>query len=63
MALALTAMCLTVFDRPVGTVVTELGSQAEETAFLGNAHLEAMALYALTLDEHRAGTLRVAGGA
>jgi hypothetical protein len=60
MALALAAISLTVFGRPVDTVLEPLVEQGRQTAYLGNAHLEAMALYAMTLDEHHAGAFRVA---
>jgi hypothetical protein len=59
MALALSAICLTVFGQPAEPILAELGRQAGQTAFLGNAHLEAMALYALTLDDHQARGFRV----
>jgi hypothetical protein len=54
MALGLAAICLYVFNRPVDAVLAALVEQDTRTKFLGNAHLAAMALYALTIREHRA---------
>lgn len=59
MALSLAAIALSAFGRPVRGVLTALGRQYEATGFLGNAHLTAMALYALALPSHRARAFRV----
>lgn len=59
MALGLAAIGLQVFDRPTTAVLETLAAQGGKTAFLGNAHLEAVALYALTLPEHGGRTFRL----
>jgi hypothetical protein len=63
MALSLAAVCLAVYRMPARSVVAALGAQAEATGFLDNAHLIAMAQYALTIDDHDAAAFRVARGA
>ena len=60
MALSLSAIALTVFGRPVRPLLDGLASMYGVTGYLENAHLMAMALYALTLDDHAARHLRVA---
>ena len=60
MALSLAAMALHVYGRPEDAVLRELAAQQERSRALGNAHLQAMALYALTLSAHQATALRVA---
>lgn len=52
MALALVAICLDVYGRPVGDVHDALVNQFERTAFLGSHHVTAMALYALSASNH-----------
>jgi hypothetical protein len=59
MALGLTAICLQVFKRPVADVLVALAAQGARTNFLDNAHLTALALYALTLPQHGAAEFRV----
>jgi len=54
MALGLAAVCLHVFNRPVDAVLAALAEQDAKTKFLDNAHLAAIALYALTTREHGA---------
>lgn len=63
MALSLAAICLSVFRLPVAGVLGTLASQEAETDFLGNAHLMAMAHYALTIEAHDAAAFRVPRGA
>jgi hypothetical protein len=63
LALGLAAICLRVFDRSVEPIQRALGEQGDRTGFLANAHLEAVALYALTLAEHGASAFRVGGPA
>jgi hypothetical protein len=60
MALSLAAMALYVYGRSADAVLTQLDAQTVRTRTLGNAHLLAMALYALTLPTHRAAALKVA---
>jgi hypothetical protein len=52
MALGLAAIGLQMFERSTTAVLEALVAQGGKTAFLGNAHLEAVALYAMTLPEH-----------
>jgi hypothetical protein len=59
MALSLAAICLHVFDRPEGDVLSVLKGQDARTAFLGNLHLTAMAAYALALPRHQARAFRL----
>jgi hypothetical protein len=54
MALALAAICLQVYGRPTADVLRALEAQDARTRFLDNAHLLAMATYALALPAHRA---------
>ena len=61
LALALTALCCRIFDAPARDVETRLREIAGRTAFLGNLHVRAMALYALTAASHGAKALRVQG--
>lgn len=63
MALSLTAIALHVYTRPTTAVLAALADQHARTGFLDNAHLTAMALYALTLDRHDAAAFRVAPAA
>jgi hypothetical protein len=59
MALSLAAICLHVFGRATSEIRARLIAQHAVTAFLGNRHLAALALYALTLPEHDARTVRL----
>jgi hypothetical protein len=59
MALALAAIALHVFGRPADAALSALVQEDRATAFLNNAHLTAMALYALTIPEHGAQSLRI----
>jgi hypothetical protein len=59
MALGLTAICLQVFKKPVADVLTALSEHGARTDYLGNAHLRALALYALTVREHGAEEFRL----
>jgi hypothetical protein len=59
MALALSAVCLHVFKRPVDRVLALIAAQDANTKFLGNAHLVAMALYAITIPQHGAALFRL----
>jgi len=62
MALSLAALALFVFARPVGQLLDALIAQHSATGFLDNAHLVAMALYALTVEAHGARAFRVGNG-
>ena len=59
MALSLAAVALSVYDRPAAKVIDALRFQEERTASLDNAHLMAMALYALTSPAHKARAFRM----
>jgi hypothetical protein len=59
LALALTALCCRIYDAPARDVEARLGELAGRTGFLGNLHVVAMALYALSADSHGAKALRV----
>lgn len=59
MALSLVAITLHVLGRTPGAALTALRDVGEVSGFLDNAHLMAMALYALTLDQHRASAFTV----
>lgn len=59
MALALAAVCLTVYGQPAEKPVVTLAAAEGATGFLDNPHLVSMALLALTLDAHRANAFRV----
>jgi hypothetical protein len=59
MALSLAAICLAVFGRSADTLLMELAASDERTGSLGNVHLEAMALYALTLGQHDVAAFRL----
>jgi len=59
MALSLAAICLHVYGRPVSEVLTRLQQQQIRTRALGNAHLLAMATYALALPVHGAAAMRI----
>lgn len=61
LALALTALCCRIYDAPARDVEARLREVAGRTAFLGNLHVVAVALYALTADSHGAKALRVQG--
>jgi hypothetical protein len=61
MALALTAMCARVYGEPAKDVEARLRELAASTAFLGNLHVTAMALYALSADSHGLKPFRVSG--
>lgn len=54
MALSLVATALHVFGKPVAPIQSALREASAATGFLDNAHLMAMALYAMTLDRHKA---------
>jgi hypothetical protein len=54
MALSLVAITLHLFGKPVAPVQAALREVSVATGFLDNAHLMAMALYAMTLDGHKA---------
>jgi len=58
MALSLGATALAVLDQPAEKPIAALGDVGSRTGFLGNAHLMAMALFALTLGEHGARACR-----
>ena len=59
MALSLTAIALSVYDRPIEKVLAALDEQETKTGSLGNAHLMAMTLYALTIPAHKAKAFRI----
>jgi hypothetical protein len=59
MALALTALALTIHGRPAAAALADLAALGDETAYLDNAHLIAMALYALTIPDHDARAFRI----
>ena len=59
MALALTAMCARIYEDPAKDVEARLRDLASTTAFLGNLHVTAMALYALSADTHGLKAFRV----
>jgi hypothetical protein len=59
MALGLTSIALRVFELPDGDVQNRLLAQWDRTAFLGNAHLTAVALYALEAEAHEREAFRV----
>lgn len=59
MALSLAAIALSVYDRPTDTVLAALDAQESKTGSLGNAHLMAMTLYALTIPAHQARAFRI----
>ena len=62
LALSLAAICLHVFGRPTAAVLDAIRVQHARSAFLENAHLSAMALYALTLPSHQARAFAVPRG-
>ena len=59
MALSLATVCLQIFGEPTDAVRDLLVRQEAETKFLGNAHLTAMALFALTVPRHGAQAFRI----
>jgi hypothetical protein len=59
MALSLAAICLHVYGRPAQEVLARLRDQQTRTRALANAHLLAMATYALALPAHNAAAMRV----
>jgi hypothetical protein len=59
MALALTSMCARLYGEPANDVEARLRELASTTAFLGNLHVTAMALYALSADSHGLKAFRV----
>jgi hypothetical protein len=59
MALSLALIALRAYDAPADALAANLAAQWERTAFLGNRHLTAMALYALTSGLDRGGAFRV----
>jgi hypothetical protein len=59
MALALAAVALAVYGRPVEPVLARLHALQEQTRTLGNVHAVALAAYALSLPAHRAAALTV----
>ena len=52
MALSLTSICLRVYGVPAPDVEERLGALSERHAFFNNLHISAMALYALTGQDH-----------
>ena len=59
MALALTLICFRLYGLPVADLEQRLLEQWDHTAFLGNFHVIAMALYSLTAGQHAASAFRV----
>ena len=59
MALSLAAVCLHVYGQPIAEVLKALQAQQARAHALGNAHLIAMAAYALTLSTHQGVAMRV----
>jgi hypothetical protein len=59
MALSLSTLCLQVIGEPADVPYAQLLRQARNTYEFGNAHLTAMALYALTAAEHGATAFRL----
>jgi hypothetical protein len=59
MALSLAAIGLRLYDGANDAALQGLVEQEPRTRFLGNHHLTAMALYAMTLNEHRASAFAV----
>jgi hypothetical protein len=59
LALALAAMCARIYGEPMPDVETRLRRLAATTAFLGNLHVTAMALYALLAETHGLKAFRV----
>jgi hypothetical protein len=59
MALSLAAIALRVYGRPIDALLEALVRQDARTAFLDNAVLTGMALYALTLGDHDGRAFRV----
>jgi hypothetical protein len=59
MALSLAAISLRVYDGANDAALQGLVEQEQRTRFLGNHHLTAMALYAMTVQEHRASAFTV----
>jgi hypothetical protein len=59
MALALAAICLQVYERPATDVVERLAEVVSRTEQLGNLHTLALAVVALTADQHRCEAFRV----
>ncbi len=58
-ALALTAVCLRIYDRPAQDVEERLAADADRAQRIGNLQGLAMMLYALTSDKHGVRALRV----
>jgi hypothetical protein len=59
MALALTSICLRVYGLPAVDVDERLLALSEHHGFFGNLHVAAMALYALSGEEHEARAFRL----
>jgi hypothetical protein len=59
MALSLAHIALVVYDAAPDSMSEHLLAQWDRTAFLGNRHLTAMALYALTAGSQRGGAFRL----
>jgi hypothetical protein len=59
MALALTALCLRIYDRPADDVEARLADDADRAERTGNLQALAMMLYALSVPTHAARALRV----
>ena len=59
MALSLAAIALSIFDRSDGAVREALAEQDARTGLLDSVHLAALALFAATLDQHRARAMRL----
>ena len=58
-ALGLTGLCLRIYGRPTAAVEQLLHESFTGTAFLGNAAVQGLALYALTANEHDAAAFRI----
>src|SRR5207248_465505 len=59
MALSLTTIAFALLDADTNELETALGEQWDRTAFLGNMHLTAMALYGLTQKDHGTSAFRI----
>lgn len=59
MALGLTELCLRIYGRPSTDVERRLLNLYEDTAFMGNAAIQGLVLYALTANEHDATAFRI----
>jgi hypothetical protein len=59
MALALTALCLRIYDLSAGDVEERLAADVDRAERTGNLQALAMMLYALTVNKHNAAALRI----